>query len=84
MLDFESLEQVVEFYHRSGGTGLKFDVPNQTLPFDSLQLNAIEKEDIVLFLKSLTDTCGNTLKPTTLPAFENNDLLNKRRPGGNY
>jgi len=52
---YSSLEEVVEFYHKGGGAGLGFSVPNQTLPFDSLKLSATEKRDIVLFMKSLTD-----------------------------
>lgn len=52
---YSSLEEVVEFYHKGGGAGLGLPVPNQTLPFDSLQLNQKEKEDIILFMKSLTD-----------------------------
>ncbi len=53
---YSSLEDVIEFYHRGGGNGLGFNLYNQTLPFDSLKLSAIEKEDIVLFLRTLTDT----------------------------
>jgi cytochrome c peroxidase len=52
---YNTLEEVVEFYHRGGGNGFSFNIPNQTLPFDSLQLTNKEKEDIVLFMKSLTD-----------------------------
>ncbi len=55
---YKNLHQVVEFYHRGGGKGLGFDVPNQTLPFDSLQLSVKEIEDIILFMHSLTDTAG--------------------------
>lgn len=55
---YATLEEVIEFYHKGGGKGLGYDVPNQTLPFDSLNLNPQEKEDIILFLKSLTDTAG--------------------------
>jgi cytochrome c peroxidase len=53
---YQTLEEVVEFYHQGGGNGFGYNIPNQTLPFDSLQLSATEKEDIVLFLKTLTDT----------------------------
>jgi cytochrome c peroxidase len=53
---YTKLEQVIEFYHRGGGKGLGFNLPNQTLPFDSLQLSLKEKEDIILFLQTLTDT----------------------------
>lgn len=65
---YTKLEDVVEFYHKGGGAGLKFSVPNQTLPFDSLQLSPAEKTDIVLFLKTLTDTIGLTSALTT-PLF---------------
>lgn len=57
---YSTLEDVVEFYHKGGGAGLKLKVPNQTLPFDSLQLSPAEKKDIVAFLKTLTDTAGLT------------------------
>lgn len=53
---YTTLEEVIEFYHKGGGVGFGFNVPNQTLPFDSLQLSSGEKEDIILFLKALTDT----------------------------
>jgi cytochrome c peroxidase len=53
---YTTLEQVIDFYHKGGGAGLGFNVPNQTLPFDSLLLTPTEKEDIILFLKTLTDT----------------------------
>lgn len=53
---YDNLEEVVEFYHRGGGRGFNFDLENQTLPFDSLQLNTNEKRDLVLFLKTLTDS----------------------------
>jgi len=52
---YNTLEEVIEFYHKGGGVGLGYEVPNQTLPFDSLVLTKTEKEDIVLFLNSLTD-----------------------------
>ena len=53
---YTKLEDIIEFYHRGGGKGLGFSVPNQTLPFDSLKLTVGEKEDILLFLHTLTDT----------------------------
>ena len=60
---YSSLESVVEFYHKGGGAGMKLNVPNQTLPFDSLRLSPTEKTDIVMFLKTLTDTSGLTKHP---------------------
>ncbi|MBC7862060.1 MAG: cytochrome C peroxidase, partial [Bacteroidia bacterium] len=81
---YKELKDVVEFYHKGGGNGFGFNIPNQTLPFDSLQLNASEKENIIHFMKSLSDTTGTIKKPVRLPAFENDGLLNKRKIGGEY
>jgi cytochrome c peroxidase len=81
---YETLEEVIEFYHQGGGAGFNYEVPNQTLPFDSLQLTPKEKADIVLFLKTLTDTVGLSGKPSRLPIFENDPMLNKRVIGGEY
>lgn len=52
---YKTLEEVIEFYHKGGGEGFGYQVPNQTLPFDSLLLDQKEKEDLVLFMKSLSD-----------------------------
>ena len=52
---YRTLDEVVEFYNRGGGAGLGLDVPNQTLPFDRLQLTTREKRDLVAFMESLTD-----------------------------
>jgi cytochrome c peroxidase len=52
---YSTLEEVVEFYHKGGGAGLGFTVPNQTLPFDSLKLSPVEKHKIILFMKTLTE-----------------------------
>jgi cytochrome c peroxidase len=82
---YTKLEDVVEFYHKGGGVGLGFNVPNQTLPFDSLTLNATEKQDIVLFMKSLSDvSAAQKQKPKRLPSFGNNATLNARKIGGEY
>jgi cytochrome c peroxidase len=53
---FATLEQVVDFYNNGGGKGLKIDPPNQTLPFNRLNLSKKEKKDLVLFMRALTDT----------------------------
>jgi cytochrome c peroxidase len=52
---YKTLDEVVEFYHKGGGVGLGINLPNQTLPFDSLQLSNSEKKTIVAFMNSLTD-----------------------------
>jgi cytochrome c peroxidase len=53
---FKNLDQVIEFYNKGGGKGLKIKLPNQTLPFDKLNLTSGERKDIIFFLKTLTDT----------------------------
>lgn len=53
---YRTLEEVVEFYNKGGGRGLGLKVPNQTLPFDHLNLDAAEKKSLVAFMRSLTDT----------------------------
>lgn len=52
---YETLEEVIEFYNVGGGIGLGIDVPNQTLPPDSLHLTASEKRALIRFLHSLED-----------------------------
>jgi cytochrome c peroxidase len=81
---FATLEQVVEFYDRGGGAGLGFDLPNQTLPFDSLGLSAPEKKALVAFMRALTDTAGMTYVPGKLPAFPDHPEWDRRPIGGVY
>jgi cytochrome c peroxidase len=52
---YKTLNEVVDFYHKGGGIGLGIDLPFQSLPFDSLQLNDNEKKSIVAFMIALTD-----------------------------
>lgn len=81
---YQTLEEVVEFYHQGGGAGLGLEVPNQTLPFDSLSLSAAEKKALVAFMQSLTDTSGLTQRPLRLPAMNHNMAINERKIGGLY
>jgi cytochrome c peroxidase len=53
---YKTLEEVVDFYNKGGGKGLHIAPENQTLPFDKLDLTKKEKADLVLFMRSLTDT----------------------------
>jgi len=53
---YSTLEEVMEFYNNGGGKGLKIAPPNQTLPFDKLNLSKKEINDIIAFMKTLTDT----------------------------
>lgn len=81
---FASLEDLVEFYNQGGGQSAKLHVPNQTLPAEKLQLTKREKEDIILFIKSLSDTSGLQTKPFDLPQFESKPEWNSRTWGGDY
>ena len=53
---YTTLEEVVDFYNRGGGAGIGIDLELQTLPPTPLNLSEIEKEDLILFMKSLTDS----------------------------
>jgi cytochrome c peroxidase len=61
---YDTLEEVIDFYDRGGGAGMGMELENQTLSPDRLNLTATEKKNIILFLKSLTDTTVNTIKKT--------------------
>ncbi len=50
---YKTLDEVIEFYEKGGGTGLGFDLENQTLPGDKLNLNRDEKKALLAFLKAL-------------------------------
>ena len=52
---YQTLEEVIDFYDRGGGTGLGLAVPTQTLGEDRLGLTPQEKRDLIAFLNSLTD-----------------------------
>ncbi|WP_291285543.1 cytochrome c peroxidase [Flavobacterium sp.] len=52
---YKTLEEVVDFYNDGGGLGLGFDVPNQTLPEDKLNLSDLEKKQLIAFMRTLTD-----------------------------
>ena len=53
---FASLDEVIAFYNRGGGVGAGARVPNQTLSSDSLHLTSRERDAIVAFIGTLTDT----------------------------
>ena len=56
---FSTLEEVMDFYNKGGGYGLKIAPENQTLPFDKLQLSKKEISEIIAFMKTLTDTSSH-------------------------
>ena len=52
---YNRLEDVIKFYELGGGNGIGMNLSYQTLPFDNLQLTANEKNDLISFMKTLTD-----------------------------
>lgn len=52
---FSTLEEVMDFYNEGGGEGLGLKVNNQTLSPDKLNLTDKEIQQIIAFMKSLTD-----------------------------
>lgn len=53
-----SLQTVMDFYNKGGGTGIGLRGDNQTLPGTPLQLTPCEQQDIIDFLHALTDEPG--------------------------
>ncbi|MCS7014152.1 MAG: cytochrome c peroxidase [Chloroherpetonaceae bacterium] len=80
---YKTLDEVMRFYNVGGGKGIGIDLDHQTLPEDKLNLTKQEIQDIIAFMKALTDTTGLTARPTALPRF-NDDMLNARKVGGSY
>lgn len=81
---YDTLEEVVDFYNRGGGAGMGLDIPNQTLPFDKLDLTEQEQKDLVAFMKALTDVSSFQGIPSRLPEFPAESGLNDRKIGGEY
>jgi cytochrome c peroxidase len=52
---YATLEQVMDFYNEGGGEGMGLNVVNQTLSPDPLNLSQQEKDDLIAFIKSLSD-----------------------------
>lgn len=57
---FPTLLSLINFYNDGGGSGRGISLETQTLPTDPLHLSEKEKEDIIAFLNSLTDTSGTS------------------------
>ncbi|HEU4469634.1 MAG TPA: cytochrome c peroxidase [Flavisolibacter sp.] len=53
---FGTLEEVVDFYNKGGGNGLKIAPETQTLPAERLGLSKKEQRQLIAFLHTLTDT----------------------------
>ena len=80
---YQTLEEVMDFYNKGGGAGIGIDLPNQTIPFDKLNLSTEEQEQVISFIHALTDTTGLTTIPKSLPKIEDKRLAN-RKVGGRY
>ncbi len=52
---YQTLEEVITFYNVGGGQGMGLDVPYQTLPPDSLNLEEQEQKALIAFMNTLTD-----------------------------
>ncbi len=50
---YATLKEVMDFYNNAGGVGMGLQIPNSTLPEDSLHLTQQEEEDVIAFMKSL-------------------------------
>jgi cytochrome c peroxidase len=80
---FQTLEQVVDFYDAGGGNGHGFTIPNQTLSSDSLHLTPKEKQLLIDFMVSLSETIPHELPPASLPTSSHKEW-NNRKVGGSY
>lgn len=80
---FFSLEQVIDFYNAGGGAGRNLTVTNQTLSSDSLHLTDSEKNDLILFIRSLSEDIMFEPLPEYLPRSDD-EVLNERIIGGEY
>lgn len=58
---YDTLEEVIEFYNTGGGAGigLSYEVPNQTLSADHLNLSTSEIQDVKAFIMSLSASPNN-------------------------
>lgn len=64
---YPDLMSVLEFYNNGGGQGAGLDLPQQTLPADSLGLEPFELEALEAFMRALTDTSHLIQVPSGLP-----------------
>lgn len=71
-----TLEEVLEFYNLGGGAGMGLDVQNQTLPADPLDLSETELQQLIAFIKSLSNNPFNDQGIQELP-----ELADKRFKG---
>jgi cytochrome c peroxidase len=80
---FKTMDEVIDFYDAGGGAGHGLQVSNQTLAADSLHLDAREKQKLIAFLASLTESIPFEDAPKKLPSSSIGEL-NNRIVGGIY
>ena len=80
---FNTVEEVIDFYDAGGGSGKGMNISNQTLSPDSLKLTKQEKNDLIAFIKSLTEEIPFQNIPDKLPVSKNKEI-NGRIAGGEY
>lgn len=80
---FNTLNEVMDFYNKGGGLGQGFNIDNQTLSTKSLNLTQAEIDDVIAFMKALSDNPFEKINLPDLPKFDNKSL-NKRVIGGVY
>jgi cytochrome c peroxidase len=89
---YTTLEQVVNFYDKAAGNQFSKDIradmaglPFLTILPINLNLTDTEKQDLVAFIKTLTDTSSVSKIPASLPRFNPPyAALNARAIGGDY
>lgn len=82
---YQTLNEVMDFYNKGGGTGIGIHLEHQTLAPDPLKLNKKEIADIISFMKSLNNVIRDEWKkPLALPEFDHASEWNKRVIGGIY
>lgn len=64
---YPDLASVLEFYNHGGALGLGLELPNQTLPADSLGLDSAELKALEAFMEALSDTTNRGAYPLNLP-----------------
>jgi cytochrome c peroxidase len=80
---YNTLDEVLDFYKKGGGAGMGVSLQYATLPFDSLLLSPNDVKAIKAFLLALTDSSHLPNAPDRLPQFAD-EQMNRRKIGGVY
>ena len=80
---FTDLNHLIDFYDAGGGVGKGLKINNQTLSPDSLKLTKDEKNNLIAFIRSLSENMKFDDPPQKLPESKIK-ALNNRKVGGEY